>query len=67
MAKGIVKGGLNDSGGGSGGDTSDATAVASDIMGGKTAYIAVGKVTGTLEVRNIADKLYLYQTVGGAL
>ena len=48
MAKGIVKGGLNDSGGGSGGDTSDATALASDITAGKTAYIAVGKVTGTL-------------------
>ena len=44
MAKGIVKGGRNDGGGG---DFSDATALAGDIALGKTAYVATGKVEGT--------------------
>lgn len=39
----------------SGTDTSDATASASDIMSGKTAYINGGKVTGTLAFATVAE------------
>lgn len=54
---------------GSGGlDTSDATAVAEDIMLGETAYTASGKVTGTFTIaEEISDQETLLANIEAAL